>query len=114
MSAVATTPMLWGEDTPRARRSDSRASHKAADRSADTRQAVGAAVVALLSACPRATGKELNAAYASQWARRGWPEADFDSPRKRAGELAKDGVLTILNPDDPRGTAAVYALAVTS
>jgi hypothetical protein len=56
------------------------------------------------------TGLELNDYYEFAASRGLFEVAATDSPRKRAGELAKDGLLTITNPDDPRGTPAIYTL----
>jgi hypothetical protein len=56
-------------------------------------------------------GAEINRLYQLRKRRNKWPlDIHFDSPRKRAGELAADGHVVILNLDDPRGTPHVYAL----
>lgn len=109
-----TTEMLpiWEDDTARARKTDPRSSHAAADQSARTRTAVQDAVVWMLGHYGPLTGVDLNHHY--RWRARGmgWPVVAFDSPRKRAGELARDGVIVITNVAETakRGTPAIYAL----
>lgn len=102
-------PMILPDDTARARRSDPLSSHVAADRSAETRTAVERAVVWMLTGHDL-NGTELNDSYRELAVDRGWPMVHFDSPRKRAGELERRGVLRVLNEDDPRGTPAIYHL----
>lgn len=95
---------------PRARRTDPLSSHVAADVSGETRRIVADAVIWLLMSRGPQTGAELNHGYTTSRLIHGWPAAAFDSPRKRAGELAREGFIVVLNPDDPRGRAHVYAL----
>lgn len=102
---------IWPDDTARARRSDPLPSHVAADKSASSRRIVRDAVLVLLRQEGQLDGSDLNALYAASRGWRGWPVVHFDSPRKRAGELAREGVLEVVNPDDPRGTPAVYRVA---
>lgn len=118
MSALLDAPLLdellrptilVSGDTVRARRSDPPSSHVAADRSAQTRSAVEGAVIWMLRHLDL-TGAELNEDYRLLAADMGWPVVHFDSPRKRAGELVRKGVLRVLNEDDPRGTPAIYHL----
>ena len=82
-------------DSARARRSDPLTSHEAADRSAHTLTKLRRAVLALVLQEPSSIGSELNAMYELRYARNGWPKAAWDSPRKRAGELAEDGLLLV-------------------
>lgn len=96
-------------DSPRARRADPLSSHVAADKSAETRGAVHQAVVELITKCGPLNGREINDKYAAWRYESGWPVVAYDSPRKRAAELAGDR-LVVLNPDDPRGTPHIYGL----
>jgi len=93
---------LLGEDTPRAKRKGSRSSHAGADRSAGTRQRVLDAVYQIVKDCGPLNGNEINAVYLRRAGGEGWPAVHFDTPRKRAGELAADNILVITNPDDFR------------
>ena len=102
------------DDTPRARVTDPVTSHMAADRSAASKHAVREAVVTLVRQEGTLTGSEINRLYNLRADRYGWPLVHFDSPRKRAGELAADGLLTILNVDAPRGTESEYKVAEVS
>lgn len=96
---------------PRTRRKDGRTSHLAGDRSQDSIPAVNQAVLTMVRQEGPMTGSELNRLYQVRADRSHWPmPLHFDSPRKRAGELAVAGLLVIVNEDDPRGTERVYAL----
>lgn len=105
------TVPIYPLDAARARRLDPLPSHVAADKSASTRGRVAEAVLFLVETYGARNGQELNDLYRKNQAGQGWPIVAFDSPRKRAGELAADDDLIITNPDDPRGTPAVYAVA---
>ncbi|MDM4761921.1 hypothetical protein QT381_02740 [Galbitalea sp. SE-J8] len=99
------------DDQARTRKSDPLTSHLAGDRSQSTVHDVRAAVLVILALdIPEATGSQLNELYREMRADRGWPEVHFDSPRKRAGELADDGYLDVLNEDAKRGHEHVYRL----
>lgn len=98
------------DQEPNVRRSDPVTSHAAADRSASTRKHVADAVFLLVMQEGELTGSELNRLYALRQGRNGWPVVHFDSPRKRAGELARDGVLAANIPDGVRGHETVYDL----
>lgn len=102
--------IVMAGDTARARLGDPLSSHVAADRSQRTVAEVKAAVIALIRQEGELSGAELNDLYSLRAARNGWNECAWDSPRKRAGELAKDGALAVTNPDDPRGTPHIYTL----
>lgn len=97
-----------GFDTPRARRSDPITSQRAADKSAETRSQVESAVMAIVRLKKIVGGKEINRLYESLRAAGGWPQVAWDSPRKRAGDLARAGLLEIVNPGSPRGTEQEY------
>ena len=106
--------MTLVQDTgARVRRSDPLESHTAADRSASRIHATRMAVLTLFKESEHLlTGKDVNALYAAEWDRRGWPMVAWDSPRKRVGELAEDGLLERLEGDPSRNhrTEGVYAL----
>ena len=97
-------------DEPRTRRHDPLPSHVAADKSATNRAAVKTAILELVHILGHADGNQLNTSYQLLQNKYGWPVVASESPRKRAGELAADGLLIILNPTDPRGTPAIYSL----
>lgn len=97
-------------DTARVRLGDPVSSHVGADRSQRTIAEVKAAVIALIRQEGELSGAELNDLYSLRAARNGWDECAWDSPRKRAGELARERQLAIVNPDCPRGTPHIYTL----
>ena len=90
------TPAILPDDTPRARRTDPPTSQKAADKSQPTLHQVKLAVLQIVAELGNLTGTEINQAYQDQFVRRGWKRVSYDSPRKRAGELAADGYLDVL------------------
>lgn len=104
-------PMIWGEDSPRARTTDPITSQVAADRSQVTLTPLRKAVLALMFVQGNAMkGSDINWAYAKHQPaheERGWPRCHWDSPRKRAGELAADGFLVIVGRSEGE---SVYAL----
>lgn len=101
--------IVMGGDTARARRTDPLSSHVAADKSAATRGQVHEAVVALITDFGPMNGQQLNEQYRELRIFRGWPVVAFESPRKRAAELIGTR-LHVVNPLDPRGTPAIYAI----
>ncbi len=103
-------PLIFADDTARARKSDPASSHVAADRSASTRGLVHEAVVRLIAQFGPLSGERLNEEYREWRAFNGWPVVAYESPRKRAGELVGTR-LVVTNPDDPRGTPHIYALS---
>lgn len=105
-------PRILPDDTARTRRTDPLSSHKAGDRSQTSRSRVRAAVLTLIGSYGPQTGNDLNDLYRQYRPHHGWPTVSYDSPRKRAGELARDRELVVTNADDPRGTPHLYALAV--
>lgn len=104
------TAMIFSSDTSRTRRFDPLPSHVAGDRSQMTITEVKAAVMSLLRQEGELSGQEINDLYELRATRSDWPNVHIDSPRKRAGELVRAGLLTITNPDDSRGTPAIYAI----
>lgn len=100
--------IVMAGDSARARRSDPVSSHVAADRSQRSLDSVRRAVLDLVAQLGFANGAELNDMYSLYQGLRGWPRVSWDSPRKRAGELAADGLLEVTNPDCPRGTPRIY------
>lgn len=104
-------PRILPDDTARTRRTDKANSHLAGDRSSPTIKAVKLAVLAMVKQKGPVGGSELNRLYQVLAEACGWPlPLHFDSPRKRAGELAADGFLAIVNEDHPRGTETEYVL----
>lgn len=103
-------PQIVMVDAPRVRRDDPETSHRAGDRSADSIPAVKAAVISLVAEHGALTGSEINTLYAENRVDHDWPVVHWDTPRKRAGELAEDRLLNILNADHPRGTESEYTL----
>lgn len=94
-----TTPLITlAGDTPRARSTDPEASHIAADRSAFSRRKVLVAALVILREDGEMTGSELNDDYRI-WREsnpREFPKCHFDSPRKRIGEAADEGMADVV------------------
>jgi hypothetical protein len=88
-------PAIKPDDTPRVRSSDPIESHEAADRSSFTITRLKSAVLELVRENPLAIGSELNEKYKDVPKDRAHPRAAWDSPRKRAGELAEHGYLLV-------------------
>lgn len=105
-TTIGTLPesMLLAGDSPRARTTDPLTSHAAADRSQKTRPSVRRAVLSLVSQFENLSGEEINGFYST---RDDFAKVRYDSPRKRASELAADGYLLADRTD---GLAAVYTL----
>lgn len=104
-----TVPAILPDDKARARLTDPLASHAAADQSAATIKHVADAVLWMIAHYGPCTGRELNDHYRNSARGRGWPVVSYDSPRKRAAELADDGRL-VAEVDGTRGHPAVYHL----
>lgn len=87
-----------------ARRADPAASKAAAKSASFSMPLVKRAVLDLLANNEALTGNTINEVYRSE----GYPKCAWDSPRKRAGELLRDGLLV----DVSQGGAheAVYAI----
>lgn len=92
------TPMFDVEELlagsgPRARRSDRVTSHIAADASQVHLHETKQRVLELLNTHGSLVGSEINEQYQLTAARLNWRRVAWDTPRKRAGELATDGFL---------------------
>jgi hypothetical protein len=86
--------MLFDNDVPRARRTDPAQSQLAADRSQPGLNEARRRILRLVAEFgPQIPGTRLNEEYPGYAARNGWKRLASDSPRKRAGELAADGLL---------------------
>jgi hypothetical protein len=97
MTAAPTLPLaLWDDDVPRTRRSDLLTSHLAGDQSQPTIAGTKLAVLFLVSQEGSLVGSEINDLFRTNYKRRGWKRVSYDSPRKRAGEMVADGLLTIV------------------
>ena len=83
-------------DTARTRKSDPHTSHLAGDVSAHGLRDAKTRVMQLVTMHAPVTGSELNDLYRLTADRLGWPRLGLDSPRKRAGELARDGFLEVV------------------
>lgn len=91
---VATVPIIFPNDTARARRTDPETSHAAADRTSGTLPYMQSLVLGIFKILGNATDEELGTYYAMRWSHEGWPQAHPDSPRKRRSELTARGLLT--------------------
>lgn len=85
--------IVMNGDSPRARRSDKATSHIAADASASTMKDTKRHVLELINMYGPMVGSEINRRYAGAAPTLGWRRVAWDTPRKRAGELADDGFL---------------------
>ena len=103
-----TREIVMAPDTARARRSDPLPSHVAADVSASTKQLVSERVFAIVATHGPLNGNEINDLYMLTASRNDWDNVHFDTPRKRAGDLAADGFLVITNEGCKRGTPHIY------
>ena len=90
-------------DTARTRKSDPLTSHLAGDVSAHGLRDAKQRVLQLVSVHAPVTGSELNDLYRLTADRVGWPRLGLDSPRKRAGELARDGFLQVVGTQTAAG-----------
>lgn len=80
-------------DGPRAGRNHPVQSHMAADRSQRSMQKKKVAVLRLVLQEGELPGAQINDLYLLRSARNSWARIAFDTPRKRAAELAEDGFL---------------------
>lgn len=96
-------------DTARTRRTDPLTSHLAGDRSQETISQVKAIVLELVAYHGPLSGSQLNDLFVLWTDPYEW-HVHFDSPRKRAGELADEGLLVVTNADAKRGTERIYSL----
>ena len=90
-------------DTARTRKTDPLTSHLAGDVSAHGLRDAKQRVLQLVSVHAPVTGSELNDLYRLTADRLGWPRLGSDSPRKRAGELARDGFLEVVGTQTAAG-----------
>ena len=91
--------LATGFDSPRARASDPVTSHAAADATQAGLPKMKAAVLRTIAVMrTEPVGSEINARYQELHIAdpSRFPQAHPDSPRKRAGELAEDGLLDIV------------------
>lgn len=105
-------PMITDGDTPRTRKSDPVNSHHAADRSQVALKPTKQAVLDLVGAFGALTGADINSFYARYQSGYSFPIAKYDTPRKRAGELAADGFLidTGNNPTEAEWVLTIKGL----
>lgn len=91
------------------RRTDNHLSHRAADRAAVKRRAVMDRVLQIVTNAGPLTGSEINEAYErlSRQNPEHYPRVAWDTPRKRAGDLARDNQLEYLT-DGVRGHEGIY------
>lgn len=89
MSSQPMLPIIWDDDSPRAREVDPETSHAAADSNANRAQ-VEAFVLELLTEHGPLTDAQLTQRYFRTASR---PEAHFDSPRKRRSDLTRKGLV---------------------
>lgn len=106
-------PTILFDDSPRTRKTDPVTSHAAADQSQRMMHDTKVHVLLVLSVHHELSGSDLNDMYRLATARHGWKKVAWDSPRKRAGELVKDGYLNIVGTrEGTNGTLeSVYALS---
>ena len=111
-------PMILAGDSPRTRRTDPTTSHEAGDRSQANIRETKLCVLRLVQQEQELTGQEINDLYALRASRSEWPAAKYDTPRKRAGELEKEGLLEVVGERDGRvfalTAAGLEAIAVKS
>ncbi|WP_193510443.1 hypothetical protein [Cryobacterium sp. BB736] len=89
-----TTPQIvLNNDTARTRETDPVTSHIAADLSALTLNESRRNVLELIKTHGASTGSEVNHNYHDRIVAGDWPPIHWDSPRRRAGELADAGFL---------------------
>ncbi|GAA3730525.1 hypothetical protein GCM10022239_03870 [Leifsonia bigeumensis] len=98
MTTTSLTPMFDLEESvagsgPRARKTDKVTSHIAADASQVHMKETKRNVLRIVSEHGSLVGSEINEQYLAYAMRKGWRRPAYDTPRKRAGELALDGFL---------------------
>lgn len=84
---------LFGDDSPRARRTDPLTSHAAADKTAAELSEMKQRILGLFRELGRMTDSELNRIYLANADIRGWKPVRPDTPRKRRSDLTRDGWL---------------------
>lgn len=84
---------LYTGSGPRVRATDRLTSHIAADKSQAGLHETKNRILELVGMNGPLVGTQLNALYRKATTHRGWRVVGWDTPRKRAGELAVDGYL---------------------
>lgn len=110
MTDTALFDLGVGFDTARAGRSDPVASHMAADVSQHSRALIKSRVLLLVRQEQEINGRELNKLYQARADREGWDEVSYESPRKRAEELLRDGLLVASNEDAAVPGGRIYSI----
>ena len=95
--------IIMDGDTARTRKSDPPTSHTAGDNSQRNLHESKVRILTLVTMHAPVTGRELNDLYMVAAARMNWKRIHFDSPRRRAGELAKDGYLEVVGTQVAEG-----------
>jgi hypothetical protein len=106
-------PLFADGDFARTRKSDPRTSHIAGDVSQRSLKQTKVAVLELVLQEGELVGSEINDLYRLRASRHGWRQIAFDTPRKRAGELADDGFLEVVDERPAAGNhlpESVYAV----
>lgn len=96
-------PLFTDGDFARTRKSDPVTSHIAADASQRSMHATKRAVLLIVMQEGEIVGSEINRVYLDRKSRYGWGRIAFDTPRKRAGELAEDGFLEVVDQRPAEG-----------
>lgn len=95
--------IVMNGDHARVGRNDPVTSHIAADVSQRSIKQTKIAVLELVMQEGELVGSEINDLYRLRASRHGWGRIAFDTPRKRAGELAEDGYLDIVDQRPAEG-----------
>lgn len=118
---TVTEEALFGPDMqlalfggPDARGNDPIASHIAADQAQHTKALIRQRVLLLVRQEVSINGRDLNRLYSDRARREGWGDYSFESPRKRAEEMLRDGVLAASNEDGEIPGGRIYSLPVTA
>lgn len=91
---IARPQIVAAGDTARTRTTDPTTSHMAGDTSAATIGLTKVGVLSVVRDNPDITGTHLNDQYMFAQSRHSWmPKVVWDSPRRRAGELVREGLL---------------------
>ncbi len=105
--------IVMADDSARTRKTDPITSHVAGDNSQRNLHESKRRVLELVKVHAPVTGRELNDLYSLAASRLNWKRIHFDSPRRRAGELAKDGYLEVVGTqiaDGNNSPEAAYGL----
>ena len=97
---------------PRTGRNHPEVSHQAGDRSQKNIHAVRNNILVLIRENPGINGAELNDLYRDTFKRRNWVRTAYDSPRKRAFEMAEpDSGLVLIQPPRDGGRTFIISAA---